>query len=216
MASHDLQEPLRKVQSFGDILASTYKDQLGTTGLDLLGRMQVLIRDLLTYSRPGTQTPELKPLNLNEVVAGVLSDLETIIAKKRAVLDITPLPTVLGDALQLRQLFQNLLSNALKFVKPGVIPHIKLTNKVIEGRQLPPGLPGRYHAIGLTDNGIGFDEQHRERIFETFYRLQGRSQYEGTGIGLAIVKRVVELHKGHIVAKSEPGKGSAFTVYLPV
>lgn len=223
VASHDLQEPLRKVQAFSNILAAQYGSQLEKTGLDLLGRMQsathrmqVLIRDLLTYSRLSTEVPALKSLNLNDVLAGVLSDLETTITAKKAVLDIAPLPTVQGDALQFRQLFQNLLSNALKFVEPGVTPHIQITHTVVEGRKIAAGLTGNYQAIRLADNGIGFDKSHRDRIFEAFQRLQGRSQYEGTGIGLAIVKRVVELHKGHIIAESEPGKGSVFTVHLPV
>lgn len=223
VASHDLQEPLRKVQAFSDMLAAQYAKQLGESGLGLLdrmqaanGRMQALIRDLLTYSRLTTQPPTLQPVDLNEVVSGVLTDLELLITTKQAVLACDPLPVLVGDALQLRQLFQNLLTNALKFVEPGVTPHIQITHHIAEGRQLPVGLTGLYHAIRIADNGIGFDKKYKDRIFEAFQRLQNRSQYEGTGIGLAIVKQVVEGHRGRITVESEPAKGSAFTVYLPV
>lgn len=223
VASHDLQEPLRKVQAFSDMLAAQYAKQLGESGLGLLdrmqaanGRMQALIRDLLTYSRLTTQPPTLQPVDLNEVVSGVLTDLELLITTKQAVLACDPLPVLVGDALQLRQLFQNLLTNALKFVESGVTPHIQITHHIAEGRQLPVGLTGLYHAIRIADNGIGFDKKYKDRIFEAFQRLQNRSQYEGTGIGLAIVKQVVEGHRGRITVESEPAKGSAFTVYLPV
>lgn len=223
VASHDLQEPLRKITSFGDLLTRRYADSLGPAGSDLIDRMrsaadrmQVLIRDLLVFSRLTIEPPSLQFLDLNAVLAGVLSDLETIIAQKNADLYIDSLPMVQGDALQLRQLFQNLISNALKFVQPGVHPRIQIRSRRVTGKDLPAGLVGRYEVIEIADNGIGFDEQYRDRIFGAFQRLHNRAEYEGTGIGLAIVKRVVELHKGHITAESTPGKGSTFTVYLPV
>ncbi len=222
VASHDLQEPLRKVQSFSNLLAIQYSDQLGAKGLDLLvrmqsatERMQQFIRDLLTFSRLNAQPLSFQQIDLNNLLTDVLSDLETTIESKQAVLHITPLPTINGDALQLRQLFQNLLSNSLKFMDPNRKPHIQIVPVAVGNRNFPRNGTGSFHAIQILDNGIGFDEQYSDRIFTAFQRLHNRSQYEGTGIGLAIVKRVVELHKGLITATSEPGKGSAFTVYLP-
>lgn len=222
IASHDLQEPLRKVKAFSDLLTEQYGDSLGADGMNLVARMQsansrmqTLIRDLLTYSRLAADDPMPQPVHLDEVMTDVLSDLEINITNNAAELTISPLPTVKGDPLQLRQLFQNLLSNALKFVDPGKKPQIKLNYQLVDGRNVLSGLTGCFHSIQIVDNGIGFDEQYRDRIFTAFQRLNSRKQYEGTGIGLAIVKRVVELHKGVITAQSEPGKGSTFTVYLP-
>jgi signal transduction histidine kinase len=178
-------------------------------------RMQQFIRDLLTFSRLNAQPLSFQQIDLNNLLTDVLSDLETTIESKQAVLHITPLPTINGDALQLRQLFQNLLSNSLKFMDPNRKPHIQIVPVAVGNRNFPRNGTGSFHAIQILDNGIGFDEQYSDRIFTAFQRLHNRSQYEGTGIGLAIVKRVVELHKGLITATSEPGKGSAFTVYLP-
>ncbi|GAA4463504.1 hypothetical protein GCM10023189_41620 [Nibrella saemangeumensis] len=226
VASHDLQEPLRKIQSFGDILKDQFAPDLGSTGTDLItrmqgatGRMQALVKDLLTYSRLTTHQQAFEPIDLNVVIAGVLSDLETIVQEKEATIDSEPLPRINGDPMQLRQLFQNLLSNALKFAKPDQPPVIHITVNKLPADQLPAdvlltGHPA-YVAISVADNGIGFDQKYEDRIFRLFQRLHGRSQYEGTGMGLAICKKVVDNHGGHISVRSQPDQGSVFTVYLP-
>ncbi len=228
VASHDLQEPLRKIQSFGDMLFRRQAAKLDESSLDLIRRMQAaatrmneLIRDLLTFSRFSVAQQEpFEPLALDKLVADVRNDLEVVIREKGAILHVDALPSVQGDALQLRQLFQNMISNALKFTRPGVPPRVELRYRLINGADapllanLPPG--GLFHEISISDNGIGFEEQYAQRIFEAFQRLHGRGEYPGTGIGLAIVKKVVENHHGGLFVSSQPGEGSTFVVYLPV
>jgi len=229
VASHDLQEPLRKIQSFGDILRQTYADQLGD-GANLLDRMQgaahrmsTLIRDLLTFSRITTQRDRFASLSLDEVITSVLLDLELVIQESGAVIDVGPLPTIRGDVPQLSQLFQNLISNAIKFKKlDDTLPHkVLIQADLIDASALPlsakPAFPAhQYHRIAVSDTGIGFDEKYLDRIFEVFQRLHGRNQYAGTGIGLAIVQKVVDNHGGAISATSQPGQGATFYVYFPV
>jgi light-regulated signal transduction histidine kinase (bacteriophytochrome) len=226
VASHDLQEPLRKIQSFGDILKSHYSDSLGE-GIHHVMRMQAaanrmatLIKALLAYSRLSTRQQAITPVSLDQLVHTVLSDLEVVIAETRAEVKVEALPTVQGDALQLGQLFQNLLSNALKFHHPTNVPQIHITAQPIFATDLPALVkPSReaavYHRIDVTDNGIGFEERYAERIFQVFQRLHGKSQYPGTGIGLAICEKVVANHGGAITAASQPGQGATFSVYLP-
>ncbi|MBO0937295.1 PAS domain S-box protein [Fibrella sp. HMF5335] len=227
VASHDLQEPLRKIQAFGNILNTQYASQLGD-GADYLQRMQsaatrmsVLIKDLLTYSRISTQQEITNPVPLGNVVKTVLSDLDLIIAETEAVVTVTPLPTIQGDKSQLGQLFQNLISNALKFRRSGVIPEVHITAAAIPADSLPPvvrpmRLTNYYYRIDVTDNGIGFDEKYLGRIFQVFQRLHGRNEFAGTGIGLAICEKVAANHGGAITASSKPGEGATFSVYLPV
>ena len=226
VASHDLQEPLRKIRSFGDILQSTYGSQLGE-GVDFLNRMQtaadrmsVLIRDLLTFSRIRTQRETFAPVNLNKVIRGVLGDLELAIQEAGARVELDELPTVSGDAPQLRQLFQNLIANALKFHHPDLPPRICLSSQLLSATDLPKTIQpnssaSQFYAISVADNGIGFDEKYTDRIFQVFQRLHGRSRYSGTGIGLAIVQKVADNHNGAIAVASQPGQGATFTVYLP-
>ena len=230
VASHDLQEPLRKVFTFSQLLAEEYSQELDREGVDLLGRMQRavermsgLIRDILSYSRLTTQTATPTPVNLGDIVSEVLSDLELTIQEKQAIIRVDSLPTVTGAASQLRQLFQNLLSNSLKFQANGTRPVVEVTVNQTSPQAMPPALASLLRSdetlfweISIVDNGIGFDEQHRERIFQLFERLHGRSQYEGTGIGLALCKQIVEQHNGFITARSQPGAGAVFSVYLPV
>lgn len=232
VASHDLQEPLRKIQSFGDLLQRQYADQLGD-GVEHLQRMQAaatrmstLIRDLLTFSRISTRQEATDPVSLTQVVDTVLMDLELIIQETRAVITVEPLPTILGNPSQLEQLFQNLLSNALKFHRTDqsgtpVIPMVRIISRLVAAVDLPTSVkPTRqaavYHCIGITDNGIGFDEKHLNRIFQVFQRLHGRLEFPGTGIGLAICERVATNHGGAITAGSQPGQGATFSVYFPV
>ena len=236
VASHDLQEPLRKIQAFGDIIETQYGPLIGEQGADMVrrmqsaaARMQVLIKDVLAYSRVATRRDSIQPVDLSQVVATVLDDLETVIAGQQAIVTVDPLPTVAGDAGQLRQLFQNLLSNALKFMKPepdgttATGPRhafINLTTRTVWGRDadlpIPPTDADRpFHLIEITDNGIGFEPHQAERIFQVFQRLHSRSDYQGTGIGLAIVKKVVENHSGYIQAVGRPGEGATFRILLP-
>lgn len=228
VASHDLQEPLRKIQSFGDILKSRFSEQLGE-GRDYLnrmqssaGRMSVLIEDLLTYSRISTLRDTTVSVDLNQVLQSVLLNLELSIKESGASITVAaPLPTIEGDASQLRQMFQNLLSNSLKFQDSSATPIITISSREIIQTDLPVIVrPARYadyyHCISFTDNGIGFEEQYLDRIFEVFQRLHGKSQYSGTGIGLAICQKVATSHGGAIAGKSQLGQGATFNVYLPV
>lgn len=227
IASHDLQEPLRKIQQFGDLLRSQYGHSLGD-GLDYLDRMQVgatrmatLIRDLLSFSRLSTGQHSTELVSLREVVGQVLNDLDLLVEETSAVVEVKPLPSLPGDASQLRQLFQNLLHNALKFRRAGIKPMIRVSSQLVAAEALPASVtPTRiakqYYLVKVEDNGIGFDEQYVGFIFQVFQRLHGKQQYSGTGIGLAISEKVVANHGGAITATSQPGQGSTFTIYLPV
>jgi signal transduction histidine kinase len=217
VASHDLQEPLRKIQAFGDRLKSKYSAALGETGQDYLarmgdaaGRMQTLITDLLSFSRVTTKAQPFTPVDLDKVLREVLYDLEIRLEQTKGRVDAGNLGTVAADPLQMRQLFQNLIGNALKFGKPGESPVIRIWGHQSNGNQ-PPQLQ-----VVFADNGIGFDQKYAEKIFVIFQRLHGRNEYEGTGVGLAICKKIVERHGGHIAASSTPGQGATFTVTLPV
>jgi signal transduction histidine kinase len=216
VASHDLQEPLRKIVVFGDRLKAKFGDQLGEQGGDYIermmsaaARMRVLIDDLLEFSRVVTRARPFVPVDLAEVVREVLVDLEVLIESKGAVLDVGDLPTIQADPTQLRQVFQNLLSNAMKFQDGGAVPHVAI--------RAEPANNGSHHGWRITvrDNGIGFEQQHAERIFAPFQRLVGRSEFKGSGIGLAIVRRIVERHAGTIAAESSPGQGALFIITLP-
>ncbi|QMW01785.1 sensor histidine kinase [Spirosoma foliorum] len=227
IASHDLQEPLRKIQSFGDILLTKRADDLGED-VDFLMRMQsaanrmsTLIKDLLAYSRISTRQEAASPVSLNQVVASVLQDLEMTIREANAQIDVDVLPIVQGDRRQLEQLMQNLLSNALKFRRVDVPPHIKVSTRTIAVGELPSSIkPTRktamYHRIEVTDNGIGFDEKYLDRVFQVFQRLHTKSEFSGTGIGLAICEKVAANHGGAITAVSQLGQGTTFQIYMPL
>ncbi|UFH57649.1 PAS domain-containing protein [Spirosoma sp. KNUC1025] len=226
IASHDLQEPLRKIQQFGNLLKTRQADLTEESLLYLdrmqsgASRMSTLIKDLLDFSRLSTQQEASKPVSLQTVVEGVLTTLEFQVDELSAQIRVGLLPTVVGDASQLNQLFQNLLSNALKFRRPGQQPLIDIKAGLLAVEKLPAGVkPGRssiaYHQIAVIDDGIGFDENHADRIFQVFQRLHGKSEYAGTGIGLAICEKVVANHGGVITATSQPGQGATFTIYLP-
>ncbi|HEX9958584.1 MAG TPA: PAS domain-containing protein, partial [Fibrella sp.] len=227
IASHDLQEPLRKIQTFGALLETEYGSQLGE-GVDYLKRMQAsagrlsaLVQDLLTFSRIATQRDIDQPTYLHEVVSLVLTDLELPIRESGATIKVGYLPTVKGNARQLGQLFQNLLSNAIKFRQSTIAPAIEIRSTQIAKINLPEEVtPTRlarsYHRIDVVDNGIGFEQHYVDRIFQVFQRLHGRQQYSGTGIGLAICQKVVNNHGGAIVASSQPDQGATFSVYLPI
>jgi signal transduction histidine kinase len=225
VASHDLQEPLRKIQQFGNVINHRYSQQLGAEGSDLIGRMQkaadrmsILIRDLLALSRISTHQQLFGWVDLGTLVAEVLGDLELTIRDQDAAIQVGPLCNVVGDAGQLRQLVQNLLTNAIKFTKPGERPRVWVRCQPADPTTLPPMLlnGGSFACLVVADEGIGFNAaSYGERIFGAFQRLHGRDEYEGTGIGLAVVKKVVERHHGHVVVESTPGHGATFFVYLP-
>ncbi|HEX2534473.1 MAG TPA: PAS domain S-box protein [Chitinophagaceae bacterium] len=226
-ASHDLQEPLRKINFFTDRLLSNLGTSIGDDNLRIAGRiqqtagrMQTLIDDLLGYSNAALGTMGFREVDLGKITGEVLEDMEATILQKEAVIHTTPLPRVSGDERQLRQLFQNLIGNALKYHKPGEAPSVTIRYRLAEGRSFGERLPreafGRsFHEIEVKDQGIGFAPEEAEQIFGLFQRLHGRAEYQGTGIGLAIAQRVVENHKGYIWAESVPGAGAAFRVLLP-
>ncbi|HEV7378423.1 MAG TPA: PAS domain-containing protein, partial [Dyadobacter sp.] len=227
VASHDLQEPLRKIQSFSTLLVDRYGPKLGD-GIDYLLRMQgaakrmsELIDDLLAFSRVTSPKNAHVHLSLTKIVSGVVNDLEIAIQESHTHLSVGSLPEIQGDNTQLSQLFLNLISNAIKFRKPDVTPLISIESKLVYHYQLPPSVrPTRtsnsYYQIDVKDNGVGFEQQYAERIFQLFQRLHGRSEYSGTGIGLAICERVVSNHGGAILATSTPGEGATFSVFLPL
>jgi signal transduction histidine kinase len=226
-ASHDLQEPLRKIHFFAHKIRTTYASVLGEEGMNMFNRMEIathrmrdLINDLLDYSQTAKKPMEQESVDLNDILTEVLSDLETVIQEKKAQITCDKLPVIKGDGPQLRQMFQNLVSNALKYSDPQRAPFISIHTKNVTGRESGFTLPAEnfgshYHLIEVSDNGIGFDQPDAEKIFNVFQRLHGKNEYSGTGVGLAIVKKVVENHHGYIQAKGEPGEGARFSILLP-
>jgi len=254
VASHDLQEPLRKVQAFGDRLKAKCGNALGEEGGDYLERMQnaarrmqTLINDLLTFSRVTTRAQPFVPVNLTQVVQEVLSDLEVRIEQEGGQIEVSDLPIIDADPTQMRQLLQNLIGNALKFHQAGTAPVIKLRSQFPQQESeisrsclrepvytgwakdstllssLP--IPDTHFLVSpqsakcqiiVEDNGIGFDEKYLDRIFTVFQRLHGRTEYEGSGIGLAVCRKIAQRHGGNITAKSTPGQGTTFIVTLPM
>jgi PAS domain S-box-containing protein len=224
IASHDLQEPLRKIQAFGDRLAEHSAGALDAEATDYLrrmtnaaGRMQTLINDLLEYSQVTTRPEPPQPVDLGRVVAEVLSDLDERIRGSAGQVLVGPLPTILARPLQMRQLFQNLIANALKFHPAGVPPEVHVDAVSRGDLRGSKGRPDRMPVweIRVRDNGIGFDEKHAEKIFAPFQRLNGRQAFEGTGMGLAICRRIVAYVGGTISATAQPGEGATFVVTLP-
>ena len=212
IASHDLSEPLRKIQTFCSLLEEKSGD-LGEQERDYIlriirtaGRMRELLDALLTYTSVDRVGREFKPAKMDDTVKDAVSDLEFAVQEIGARVAIGPLPTIVGDAHQLRQLFRNILANALKYHRPEVKTFIKIHGEERDGKCL----------IFVEDNGIGFDEKYLDKIFLPFQRLHGKQEYSGTGIGLAICKKIVERHGGTITATSTPGKGSTFIISLPV
>ena len=219
VASHDLQEPLRKIRAFGDRLKMKCETALSGDGSDYLdrmqnaaARMQTLINDLLTFSRVISRTEAFAAVDLNTITREVLSDLEVRVEKSGAKVDVGELPVIQGDAMQMRQLMQNLIGNALKFHPPGAKPVVEIRSRTLE---TAPEV-GTSCEITIRDNGIGFDERYLEKIFAVFQRLHGRQDYEGTGVGLAVCRRITERHEGTITARSKPGEGATFVVTLPL
>ncbi len=225
VASHDLQEPLRKIQAFGDRLKLYHAPGLTDQGQDYLARMQeaarrmqTLINDLLSFSRVTTKAQPFGPVNLNQVVQGVLLDLEVRLEQTHGQVEVREMPTLEADPLQMRQLFLNLISNTLKFHRPSDPPKVKVKAQLLDSSEHPSeaAAEGEYCQITVIDNGIGFEEKYLDRIFSVFQRLHSRQAFEGTGMGLAICRRITERHGGQISANSTPGEGAVFRVTLPI
>ena len=226
VASHDLQEPLRKIRTFGDRLLNTCGQALDDTGRECLThmqnaaeRMQALIRGLLSLSRITTRAAEFTTVDLGKVVREVVSDLEVKIEQTGARIEVGKLPAIQADGLQMRQLFQNLIGNALKFHREEDPPVIEIGARLVRDKQNRPVTGPRSNErcrLVVRDNGIGFDEKYLDRIFDVFQRLHPRDVHEGTGIGLAICRKIVERHGGTITAQSAPDQGAKFVVLLPV
>ena len=213
IASHDLQEPLRKIQTFGNIVVRKHKESLNPEGQDYLGRMikaanrmSELLRALLNYSRTGTNQLNYKPVSLTEVAKDATSDLEILIDRAKGSVEISDLPTVDADAALLRQLFQNVIGNSIKYQKESEPPVVKIYGRIEDSTC----------QVMIEDNGIGFEEEFTHKIFKPFQRLHGRNApYKGTGMGLAICRKIAARHGGDITARSTPGQGATFIVTLP-
>jgi len=213
VASHDLQEPLRKISSFCQLLQQRYGGQLDERAdqyihfaVDGAKRMQSLINDLLAFSRVGRLGGELEPTSLAHALDRGLENLSTAIEVSGATVEAADLPEVVGDPNLLAALFQNLVGNAIKFQRPGVAPHVRVTASRSDGQV----------EVAVSDNGIGIDEEYAERIFVIFQRLHGRDAYEGTGIGLALCRKIVEHHGGRIWVDTSVGEGASIRFTLPL
>jgi len=225
VSSHDLQEPLRKIQTFVSIIMENEHDHLSENGkynferIQLAaGRMQQLIEDLLSFSRISTTDHKFENADLNIIIEEVKSELKDTIQEKNAIIEATELCYANIIPFQFRQLMYNLISNALKFSRPQIPCRIIITSSILKGSELNNVnlSPERsYCHITVKDNGIGFEPEFSERIFEVFQKLHGKEVYAGTGIGLAIVKKIVESHNGIITATSKLNKGARFDIYLP-
>jgi PAS domain S-box-containing protein len=225
ISSHDLQEPLRKIQTFASRIIEKEQDELSDhakeqfTKIQIAAkRMQTLIEDLLTYSRTNTLQRKFEKTDLKEIVNQVKEDLKEDIKERHATIETTEMCEVNVIPFQFRQLMHNLIGNSLKFSNLNRPPHIKIESQIAKGikfnsKKLSP--QNKYCHISITDNGIGFEQEYAEKIFEVFQRLHGRSEYNGTGIGLSIVKKIVENHNGIITAESELGKGARFDIFIP-
>ena len=237
VASHDLQEPLRKIQAFGDRLKTKCNGALAADAVDYLERMQsaatrmrALIDDLLAFSRAIRSVEPFVPVNLGVITKEVLGDLEVRIEKSGARVEVGDLPTIEADPMQMRQLLLNLIGNSLKFQPPGATPVVKVEARIMGRasssdtaflRQVPAPCEQasaleQFCEIRVQDNGIGFDEKYTDKIFAVFQRLHGRNEYEGTGVGLAVCRRIADRHHGTIIAKSKLGQGATFIVTLPI
>lgn len=224
MASHDLQEPIRKIRIFSNRISEKYYDQIGDEGkvyIDKMqlacSRMQNLIGDILAFSKISVTRDSLELSDMNKLLDEVVSEMELPILEKKAMVNIGKLPSVYVNPGLIKSLFQNLISNSLKYSKDGTCPEIKISGGIDKSYKLNDQVQStEYCRIYVQDNGIGFEQQYAEQIFTMFTRLHVNTEYAGTGIGLAICKKIVEEHEGYISAKSEVNKGTTFTISLPV
>lgn len=226
-ASHDMKEPIRKIHIFSDRLKERLSPYLGEEERRYFDRMEhashrmsTLVEDLLAYSQVTTGVPDVETTELKQTIANVLEDLELEVQETKARITVGPLPVINGNKRQMQQLFQNLISNALKYKKPGVPPEITIASVMIKGKEVKTNLPSgesdrMFHLIKIEDNGVGFQQKDAERIFNVFTRLHSGVEYRGTGVGLSIVQKVVENHRGYVWAESQPGEGATFNILLP-
>ena len=226
IASHDLQEPLRKIKTFCNLILSHSTEPLPEKALDYIQRivkaskrMQILISSLLNYSRMNVREMEIERADLNNILDEVCSSIREQLDESQTVIENEPLPVIPCVPLQINQLFTNLIINSIKYKRQDVAPHIHITARLMlpEKMEAPVILTQEsgYWKITFSDNGIGFEQQYADKIFELFQRLHSRAEYEGTGIGLAICKKIVQNHKGFIRAEGRPGLGASFDIYLP-
>lgn len=227
-ASHDMKEPIRKIHFFADRLKEHLADKMDENDKRLFERMEyasrrmgALIDDLLLYSHITKSSSTRETVDLNQKVERVLEDLELQIDEKNAIIEVGKLPVITGYRRQLQQLFQNLIGNALKYGKPGVPPEITITSRQVHGKDTGEDITGEaadkdYHLIEVRDKGIGFEQKYAEKIFNVFTRLHGNAEYRGTGVGLSIVRKVMENHNGFVRAESIPDEGAVFKVYFPI
>ena len=226
IASHDLQEPLRKIQTFSNRILDKEHENFSLSTRDYFRRitaaserMQNLISALLTYSRANTYEIVFIRTDLNVIIEEVKNNLRELIEENNATIETSNLPALNIVPLQFNQLFSNIIMNAIKYRKQGINPLIKINAEIIPASEIQMHATftnNKYWKIKISDNGIGFDQQYATQIFELFQRLHGRSEYEGTGVGLAICKKIVQNHYGFIEAVGQPGIGSAFNIYLPL
>ncbi|MEO5995369.1 MAG: PAS domain S-box protein [Chitinophagaceae bacterium] len=222
VASHDLQEPIRKIQTFISRIEEMENDNFSLKSRDYFNRisassqrMQQLISDLLSFSRANAAQHHFEETDLTVLLQNVKDQMKESIEQKHAIITSSRLPVLQVITYQFEQLFTNLISNSLKFSKPGLTPRIDINYRIGKAKEINPTSAEDYHIISLADNGIGFESQFSDRIFQVFQRLHSKETYEGTGIGLAICKKIVENHKGFISASGELGKGATFMIYLP-
>lgn len=225
VASHDLQEPLRKIQIFANLLTTKNEDNLSpdsqkylTKITDSAGRLKTLIVDVLNYSKLSAHDTVFELCDLNGIIEDILTDFELVIEEKSAVITTAKLPRIIANKGQIRQVFQNILSNALKFSQQGIPPVINITATTVKEKSFDSASDkdGAFLRISIKDNGIGFDEKYLSHIFALFERLHAKDKYEGTGIGLAITKKIIDKHNGIVTAKSILGKGAEFLIVIPV
>ena len=225
VASHDMKDPLRKMRTFAARIEDVGFDPKKSREylLKIISSaegLQQLIDDLLSYSQVTNDASAFERVDLNQILAAALNDLEIAISEKKAVIEAPrKLPTVNGIPYQLQQLFLNLLSNSIKFARPGEVPRITITSEIIKGPDIPgvtADVLNKYHHVSVADNGIGFPQEYNSRIFEAFHRLHKKDKYPGSGIGLAIVKKIIQNHNGIISAEGVPNEGATFHLYFPV
>jgi hypothetical protein len=225
-ASHDLKEPIRKINIFLTLVRSSLETKMNDQEKDYFNkleksseRMKLLVDNLLEYSQ-ASQLVEFEDIDLNVKIRNVLEDLEVVIKEEKAEISFDKLPVIKGHKRQFQQLFQNLIGNAIKYHKPGITPKINISCSKLNAGQMDVDLPikesiNEFYIIQVQDNGIGFEQEDAEKIFNVFTRLHSNHEYKGTGIGLSIARKVVENHGGYLIAESKPNEGSTFKVYLP-
>ena len=225
VASHDLQEPLRKIQTYSNLMKDRFSQEFSPAADNYLNkiitsseRMRILIHDILSFSRLSEKENKFETTDLTQLIKDLLKDFELLVEEKRATVTISNLPEIDVNPSQIRQVFQNIISNSLKFTHPNIPPVISISGHNITdfSPDSPADPSGPFVCIAIKDNGIGFDEKYLSNVFTLFKRLHTKDKYEGTGIGLAITKRIIEKHHGQIVAHSAEGKGANFIIVLPV